>query len=54
LLVEGTTDHAIFMLSPEGLVLTWNAGAARIKGDATRWHTRRAIIIKSSRPSLRG
>ena len=32
LLVEGVQDYAIFMLNPEGLVVTWNAGATRIKG----------------------
>ena len=32
LLVEGITDYAIFMLDPEGRILTWNPGAARIKG----------------------
>jgi len=32
LLVEGTTDYAIFTTSLEGLVETWNAGAARIFG----------------------
>ncbi|WLI91441.1 PAS domain S-box protein [Massilia sp. R2A-15] len=32
LLVQGVTDYAIYMLSPEGLVTNWNAGAARIKG----------------------
>src|SRR3954453_787358 len=32
LLVEGAHDYAIFMLSPEGLVDTWNGGAERIKG----------------------
>ena len=32
LLVEGVTDYAIFMLDPEGYVLTWNTGATRIKG----------------------
>ncbi len=36
LLVEGVTDYAIFMLDPQGHVLTWNTGARRIKGyDAT-------------------
>jgi PAS domain S-box-containing protein len=34
LLVEGVTDYAIYMLSPEGLVTNWNAGAERIKGYA--------------------
>jgi PAS domain S-box-containing protein len=32
LLVEGVVDYAIFMLDPSGRVLTWNTGAARIKG----------------------
>jgi PAS domain S-box-containing protein len=32
LLVEEVQDYAIFMLSPQGHVLTWNKGAERIKG----------------------
>ncbi len=32
LLIEGVTDYAIYLLSPEGLVTNWNAGAQRIKG----------------------
>ena len=32
LLVEGVTDYAIYMLDPDGIVTTWNAGAERIKG----------------------
>ena len=32
LLVEGVTDYAIFMIDPQGQVLTWNTGAKRIKG----------------------
>jgi len=32
LLVESVRDYAIFMLDPEGFVLTWNAGAERFKG----------------------
>jgi PAS domain S-box-containing protein len=32
LLVEGVTEYAIFMLDVNGYVLTWNAGAQRIKG----------------------
>lgn len=31
LLVEGVKDYAIFMLNPQGLVTSWNAGAERIK-----------------------
>ena len=34
LLVESVTDYAIFMLDPQGHVLSWNAGAERIKGYA--------------------
>jgi PAS domain S-box-containing protein len=33
-LVNGVTDYAIFMLSPEGVVTNWNSGARRIKGYA--------------------
>ncbi len=32
LLVEGTTDYAIFMLNGDGLVVSWNPGAERILG----------------------
>jgi PAS domain S-box-containing protein len=31
-LVEGVSDYAIYMLSPEGIVTNWNSGAQRIKG----------------------
>jgi PAS domain S-box-containing protein len=34
LLVEAVKDYAIFMLDPEGRVVTWNAGAEAIKGYA--------------------
>ncbi|HTN64942.1 MAG TPA: PAS domain S-box protein [Burkholderiaceae bacterium] len=39
LLVDGVKDYAIYMLDPTGRVLTWNAGAQRIKG-----YTREEII----------
>jgi PAS domain S-box-containing protein len=32
LLVESVRDYAIFMLDPDGYILTWNAGAERFKG----------------------
>jgi PAS domain S-box-containing protein len=32
LLVESVKDYAIFMMDPEGRVVSWNAGAERIKG----------------------
>ena len=41
LLIDGTTDYAIFMLDPTGHVVTWNAGAQRIKG-----YTRDEIVGK--------
>ena len=31
LLVENVSDYAIFMLDPEGRVMTWNKGAERLK-----------------------
>ena len=34
LLIDSTTDYAIFMLDPTGVVSSWNAGAERIKGYA--------------------
>lgn len=36
LMVEGVKDYAIFMLDPVGHILTWNEGARRIKGYASR------------------
>jgi PAS domain S-box-containing protein len=30
--IHSVTDYAIFLLDPEGTVMTWNAGAERIKG----------------------
>ncbi len=32
LLVEGVTDYAIFMLDPQGYIVSWNRGAERLKG----------------------
>ena len=32
LLVASVTDYAIFMLDPVGNIVSWNAGAERIKG----------------------
>ncbi|HSJ32372.1 MAG TPA: PAS domain S-box protein [Longimicrobiales bacterium] len=34
LLVESVSDYAIFMLDPQGRIMSWNAGAERIKGYA--------------------
>jgi PAS domain S-box-containing protein len=32
LLVEAVTDYAIYMLDPDGFVVSWNPGAQRLKG----------------------
>lgn len=34
-LVDGVKDYAIYMLDPEGKVISWNRGAEQIKGYAT-------------------
>lgn len=36
LLLESVQDYAIYMLDPQGRVVTWNAGAERVKGYAAR------------------
>ena len=35
LLIQSIVDYAIYMLDPEGVVTSWNAGAERIKGFQT-------------------
>ncbi|MBD2773813.1 PAS domain S-box protein [Iningainema tapete] len=35
LLVESVKDYAIYMLNPDGYIVSWNAGAERIKGYST-------------------
>jgi PAS domain S-box-containing protein len=32
MLLDAVQDHAIFMMDPRGLVMSWNAGGERIKG----------------------
>jgi PAS domain S-box-containing protein len=34
LLVESVQDYAIFALNPDGVIMSWNAGAVRLKGYA--------------------
>jgi PAS domain S-box-containing protein len=41
LLVDAVQDYAIFILDPDGYVLTWNSGARAIKG-----YTREEIVGK--------
>jgi PAS domain S-box-containing protein len=35
-LVEGVKDYGIFMLDPDGRIISWNAGAERIKGYSAK------------------
>ncbi|MES2459797.1 MAG: PAS domain S-box protein, partial [Armatimonadota bacterium] len=39
MVVDGARDYAIFMIDPDGVVMTWNTGAERMK----QWHTREII-----------
>ena len=32
MILDGVQDHAIFMMDPQGQIVSWNAGAERIKG----------------------
>jgi PAS domain S-box-containing protein len=32
LLIDGVQDYAIFMMDPQGIIISWNPGAERIKG----------------------
>jgi PAS domain S-box-containing protein len=41
LLIDSTSDYAIFMLDPTGIIASWNLGAERIKG-----YTRDEIVGK--------
>ena len=36
LLIDGTSEYAIFMLDPAGRIVTWNTGAERLKGYQAR------------------
>ena len=36
MLLDGVQDYAIFMLDPQGQVVTWSAGAERIKGYSAK------------------
>src|SRR5450432_229244 len=35
MLLDGIHDYAIYMLDPKGMIVSWNAGAERIKGYTT-------------------
>jgi len=36
LLVDSVTDYALYMLDPDGIVVSWNSGAQRLKGYTER------------------
>src|SRR5436190_988287 len=61
-LVAGVEDHAIFLLDPNGIVKSWNAGARRIKGyeaneiighSFTRFYPQEAIDRRWPQEELR-
>jgi PAS domain S-box-containing protein len=58
LLVESVRDYAIFMLDPNGVVLTWNAGAERFKGyradEIVGRHFFELLPFRSARPGPAG
>ena len=56
LLVQGVTDYAIYMLTPEGTVSSWNAGAQRIKGYRAGRNHRPAFlpVLQRRGPARRG
>ena len=53
LLVQGVTDYAIYMLTPEGMMSNWNAGAERIKGYKAAEIVGHPFL-GSTRPKTRG
>jgi PAS domain S-box-containing protein len=55
ILVEGVSDYAIFMLGPDGRVVSWNEGAERIQGyEASEVIGRHFSIFYSEEDSQRG
>ena len=50
LLVEGVVDYAIFMLDPDGIITSWNAGARAHQGLRAGRDHRPALLACSIRP----
>jgi diguanylate cyclase (GGDEF)-like protein/PAS domain S-box-containing protein len=54
LLVEAIADYAIFLLDPDGIVLTWNAGAERMmaysKDEIVGQHLSRFYVPEETEP----
>jgi PAS domain-containing protein len=44
-LLDGVKDYAVYMLDREGLVVTWNSGAARSQGLPGRGNYRKALLL---------
>lgn len=55
LLVEAVVDYAIFLVSPDGTVASWNRGAQRIKGyDASEIIGRHIRVFYTAEDALAG
>jgi len=55
ILVEGVSDYAIFMLSPDGRIVSWNEGAERIQGyDASEITGKHFSIFYAEEDAERG
>jgi PAS domain S-box-containing protein len=56
LLVQGVTDYALYMLSPDGLITNWNLGAERTKGyvqdEVLNSHYRRFFTPEDQRAGV--
>ncbi|HEX6438686.1 MAG TPA: PAS domain S-box protein [Candidatus Binatia bacterium] len=61
ILIDSIQDYAIYILDPEGFVISWNSGAVRIKGYSaqeivgqhfSRFYTRDEIRIDKPRQNL--
>ena len=48
-LVAAVIDYAIYMIDPQGVVISWNAGAERIKGYRAGRDHRSALSRVSTR-----
>ena len=49
MLLDGVQDHAIFMLDPQGRIVSWNAGAERIQGYTCGTDYRAQFFLSLSR-----
>lgn len=53
LLINSVQDYAILMLNPEGMIISWNAGAERIKGYAAKEIIGRHFSVFYSREAIK-